>query len=180
MLATSTGTTTSTTTSLLLTKRVLLVLILVRLLVLVLVLLVQLLMLVLVLVLFVLAGLIFQWLLQTELCLENRTFRLVVSRCFHCKSQSNVRFSKKFCLHACGSRSSHLSTGLIFQQLLTEHKVIREDYLSALTNHCNTLEKTARSLGFDYHRFDSHGSVGPALAALLGRRALLARGGRAG
>jgi uncharacterized protein (DUF58 family) len=55
-----------------------------------------------------------------------------------------------------------------------------EDYLAALTDHCNTLEKTARSLGFDYLRLDSHGSVGPALAAMLGRRALLARGGRAG
>jgi uncharacterized protein (DUF58 family) len=59
-------------------------------------------------------------------------------------------------------------------------RVIREDYLAALTDHCNTLEKTARSLGFDYLRLDSHGSVGPALAAMLGRRALLARGGRAG
>ena len=59
-------------------------------------------------------------------------------------------------------------------------RVIREDYLAALTDHCNTLEKTARSLGFDYLRLDSHGSVGPALAAMLGRRELLARGGRAG
>jgi uncharacterized protein (DUF58 family) len=59
-------------------------------------------------------------------------------------------------------------------------RVIREDYLAALTDHCSTLEKNARSLGFDYLRLDSHGSVGPALAAMLGRRALLARGGRAG
>jgi uncharacterized protein (DUF58 family) len=59
-------------------------------------------------------------------------------------------------------------------------RVIREDYLAALTKHCSTLEKTARSLGFDYLRLDTHGSVGPALAALLARRALLARGGRAG
>ena len=59
-------------------------------------------------------------------------------------------------------------------------RVIREDYLAALTDHCEKLEKTARSLGFDYLRLDSHGSVGPALAALLGRRAILARGGRAG
>ena len=59
-------------------------------------------------------------------------------------------------------------------------RVIREDYLAALTDHCGTIEKTARSLGFDYLRLDSHGSVGPALAAMLGRRALLARGGRSG
>jgi uncharacterized protein (DUF58 family) len=65
-------------------------------------------------------------------------------------------------------------------RLNVDPRVVREDYLEALTRHCDELERSARSLGFDYLRLDSHGSVGPAIAALLGRRATLARGGRAG
>ena len=65
-------------------------------------------------------------------------------------------------------------------RLNVDPRVVREDYLEALTRHCDDLERSARSLGFDYLRLDSHGSVGPAIAALLGRRATLARGGRAG
>ena len=65
-------------------------------------------------------------------------------------------------------------------RLNVDPRVVREDYLEALTRHCDELERSARSLGFDYLRLDTHGSVGPAIAALLGRRATLARGGRAG
>ena len=65
-------------------------------------------------------------------------------------------------------------------RLNVDPRVVREDYLEALTRHCDELERSARSLGFDYLRLDPHGAVGPAIAALLGRRATLARGGRAG
>lgn len=65
-------------------------------------------------------------------------------------------------------------------RLNVDPRVVREDYLDALTRHCDELERSARSLGFDYLRLDSHGSVGPAIAALLGRRSMLARGGRTG
>ena len=54
---------------------------------------------------------------------------------------------------------------------------VRDDYLEALTRHCGELEQIARSHGFDYLRLDSHGSVGPAIAAMLGRRKMLSKGG---
>ena len=63
-------------------------------------------------------------------------------------------------------------------RLDVDPRAIREDYLAALSRHCGELERIARSHGHDYLRLDTHGSVGPAIAAMLGRRRLLARGGR--
>ncbi|MCP4834233.1 MAG: DUF58 domain-containing protein [Phycisphaera sp.] len=56
-------------------------------------------------------------------------------------------------------------------------RVVREDYLAAIEAHCGTIEKSARSHGYDYLRLDTHASVGPAIAAMLGRRKAFARGG---
>jgi len=63
-------------------------------------------------------------------------------------------------------------------RLDVDPRVVREDYLDALTRHCGELERIARSHGHDYLRLDTHGSVGPAIASMLGRRRMLARGGR--
>ena len=51
------------------------------------------------------------------------------------------------------------------------------DYLDAIESHCGVIERTARSHGYDYLRLDSHASVGPAIAAMLGRRRIMSRGG---
>jgi uncharacterized protein (DUF58 family) len=56
-------------------------------------------------------------------------------------------------------------------RVVIDPRVVRTSYLDALTNHCAALELAARSLGFDYLRVDTHESVGPPIAALLGRRA---------
>ena len=56
-------------------------------------------------------------------------------------------------------------------------RTIREDYLAAMTRHCAELERIARSHDYDYLRLDTHGSVGPAIAAMLGRRKMLSKGG---
>ena len=54
---------------------------------------------------------------------------------------------------------------------------VREDYLQALEGHCGEIERIARSHGYDYLRLDTHGSVGPAVAALLARRRMMSKGG---
>lgn len=62
-------------------------------------------------------------------------------------------------------------------RLNVDPRVIREDYLQAIESHCSGIEKSARSHGYDYLRLDTHASVGPAIAAMLGRRRVMARGG---
>ena len=62
-------------------------------------------------------------------------------------------------------------------RLNVDPRVVREDYLDAIEAHCGAIERTARSHGYDYLRLDSHASVGPAIAAMLGRRRIMARGG---
>ena len=61
-------------------------------------------------------------------------------------------------------------------RVTVDPRMIRDSYLESLRAHCTELENTARGLGFDYLRVDSHASVGPPLAALLGRRATISRG----
>ncbi len=61
-------------------------------------------------------------------------------------------------------------------RLSVDPRMIRDSYLQSLQEHCGEIEKTARGLGFDYLRVDTHKSVGPPLAALLGRRATISRG----
>ena len=61
-------------------------------------------------------------------------------------------------------------------RLPVDPRTVREDYLAAMRNHCEEIERISRSHGFDYLRLDSHGSVGPAIAALLARRRMLTKG----
>ncbi|MCH2160518.1 MAG: DUF58 domain-containing protein [Phycisphaerales bacterium] len=63
-------------------------------------------------------------------------------------------------------------------RITVDPRSIRDEYLAAMQQHCDSMETTARSLGFDYIRMDSHESVGPPLAALFGRRLALGRGGK--
>jgi len=49
-------------------------------------------------------------------------------------------------------------------------RALRQAYLEAISRHLDLVAKTALSFGFDYHRLDTHESVGPALAYLLARR----------
>ena len=57
-------------------------------------------------------------------------------------------------------------------------RVVREDYLAAIEAHCGTIEKSARSHGYDYLRLDTHASVGPAIAAKIGRHKAVAEEAR--
>ena len=61
-------------------------------------------------------------------------------------------------------------------RLPVDPRTVREDYLAAMRNHCEEIERISRSHGFDYLGLDSHGSVGPAIAALLARRRMLTKG----
>ena len=62
-------------------------------------------------------------------------------------------------------------------RLNVDPRVVRDDYLDAIEAHCGVIERAARSHGYDYLRLDSHASVGPAIAAMLGRRRIMSRGG---
>ncbi len=55
-------------------------------------------------------------------------------------------------------------------RLRIDPRALREAYLEALSRHLDLVAKTALGFGFDYHRLDTHESVGPALAYLLARR----------
>ena len=55
-------------------------------------------------------------------------------------------------------------------RLRIDPRALRQAYLEALSRHLELVAKTAMSFGFDYHRLDTHESVGPALAYLLARR----------
>ena len=55
-------------------------------------------------------------------------------------------------------------------RLHIDPRALRQAYLEALSRHLDLVAKTALGFGFDYHRLDTHESVGPALAYLLARR----------
>ncbi len=65
-------------------------------------------------------------------------------------------------------------------RLRIDPRVLRQGYLEALSSHLDALSKLALSFGFDYHRLDTHDSVGPALAYLLARRNVRIKRSRAG
>jgi uncharacterized protein (DUF58 family) len=54
--------------------------------------------------------------------------------------------------------------------IATDARTVREAYTKVLSEHLHTLDRLARGFGFDNALFDSHKSVGPALAALLSKR----------
>jgi uncharacterized protein (DUF58 family) len=49
-------------------------------------------------------------------------------------------------------------------------RALRDAYLEAIGAHMEFVAKTALGFGFDFHRLDTHESVGPPLAYLLARR----------
>ena len=55
-------------------------------------------------------------------------------------------------------------------RLRIDPRALRQAYLEALSHHLEVVSKTALGFGFDYHRLDTHESIGPVLASLLGRR----------
>ncbi len=55
-------------------------------------------------------------------------------------------------------------------RLRIDPRALREAYLQAMSRHMHEVSRIALSFGFDYHRLDTHESVGPALAFLLARR----------
>lgn len=73
-----------------------------------------------------------------------------------------------------------------FQGLEGEGKVridtraLRQGYLQALSKHVDAVSKMALGFGFDFHRLDTHESVGPALTFLLARRNLQIKRSKAG
>lgn len=54
--------------------------------------------------------------------------------------------------------------------LKIDPRAIREAYLAALQSHLDQIEKTARSLGFDYMVVSTHDWLGPPLSAFLAAR----------
>ena len=63
-------------------------------------------------------------------------------------------------------------------RITVDPRSVRDEYLRAMQAHCDGIEQSARSLGFDYLRMDTHESVGPPLATLFGRRLAIGRGGK--
>jgi uncharacterized protein (DUF58 family) len=59
-------------------------------------------------------------------------------------------------------------------------RALRQGYLDALGAHMDALNKIALGFGFDYHRLNTHDSVGPALAYLLARRNVHIKRSKAG
>jgi len=55
-------------------------------------------------------------------------------------------------------------------RLRIDPRALREAYLDAFRQHNDRIAKAALGFGFDYHRLDTHESVGPALSYLLARR----------
>ncbi|MDA0802194.1 MAG: DUF58 domain-containing protein [Planctomycetota bacterium] len=58
----------------------------------------------------------------------------------------------------------------------TDARVVRQFYLSELAMHRSSVDRIARSFGFECQWFDTHDSVGPVLASLLARRDAMVRG----
>jgi uncharacterized protein (DUF58 family) len=65
-------------------------------------------------------------------------------------------------------------------ELRIDPRALREAYLTALREHLDAIARRALSLGFDYHRLDTHEPVGPPLARVLARRSALIKRGRHG
>jgi uncharacterized protein (DUF58 family) len=64
-------------------------------------------------------------------------------------------------------------------ELRVDPRALRQAYLVRLKQHVETVARSTMSLGFDYHRLDTHESVGPPLAHVLARRsAIIKRGVR--
>ncbi len=55
-------------------------------------------------------------------------------------------------------------------RLRIDPRALREAYLESLSEHLASTASMAREFGFDYHRVDTHESVGPPLAHMLARR----------
>jgi uncharacterized protein (DUF58 family) len=60
-------------------------------------------------------------------------------------------------------------------RLRVDPRALREAYLERIGAHLDAVARIALSFGFDYHRLDTHESVGPPLAYLLARRAAFAK-----
>jgi uncharacterized protein (DUF58 family) len=65
-------------------------------------------------------------------------------------------------------------------KLRIDPRALRQGYLDALAAHVGALNKIALGFGFDYHRLNTHESVGPALAYLLARRNVHIKRSKAG
>lgn len=65
-------------------------------------------------------------------------------------------------------------------RLRLDPRALREAYLEAIGQHIETVAACARGFGFDYHRLDTHESVGPPLAYLLARRNALTKRSKVG
>jgi len=65
-------------------------------------------------------------------------------------------------------------------RLRIDPRPLREAYLEAIGDHLDFISQTARSFGFDYHRLDTHESIGPPLAYLLARRTLFLKRSKVG
>lgn len=60
-------------------------------------------------------------------------------------------------------------------RLRVDPRALREAYLERIGAHLDAVARIGLSFGFDYHRLDTHESVGPPLAYLLARRAAFAK-----
>jgi uncharacterized protein (DUF58 family) len=60
-------------------------------------------------------------------------------------------------------------------RLRLEPRSVRNAYLGALTEHVGAIARRAMAFGFDYHRLDTHESVGPPLAYVLARRSAIVK-----
>ncbi len=65
-------------------------------------------------------------------------------------------------------------------KLRIDPRALREAYLKAFRTHLDSVAKSALGFGFDYHRLDTHESVGPALSYLMARRAAFAKRSKVG
>ncbi len=59
-------------------------------------------------------------------------------------------------------------------------RAIRSAYCQAFEEHLDTVEKLARSFGFDYQLVDTHGWLGPSLASFVSRRNAILKRTKAG
>jgi uncharacterized protein (DUF58 family) len=64
-------------------------------------------------------------------------------------------------------------------RLRVDPRALRLAYLDALRDHLSAIERLALGFGFDYHRLDTHDSVGPPLSYMLARRNAARKRGRA-
>ncbi len=65
-------------------------------------------------------------------------------------------------------------------RLEADARVVREAYLAELALHQASVDRIARTCGFDCLWFDTHESVGPVLASLIARREAMTRGRKHG